>query len=90
MNDKTEETGIIQQTLKEVTQPFKDLIHSPRALWGINISYLLEGLTYFGVVGLLTIFFTEDIGLNDIQSGQMVGFLTAGITLSMLFFGCNC
>ncbi|MBK8662522.1 MAG: MFS transporter [Ignavibacteriales bacterium] len=87
MNDKTEETGIIQQTLKEVTQPFKDLIHSPRALWGINISYLLEGLTYFGVVGLLTIFFTEDIGLNDIQSGQMVGFLTAGITLSMLFLG---
>jgi MFS family permease len=87
MNDKAEATGILKQTLKEVTQPFKDLIHSPRALWGINISYLLEGLTYFGVVGLLTIFFTEDIGLNDIQSGQMVGFLTAGITLSMLFLG---
>lgn len=90
MNDKTEETGIIQQTLKEVTQPFKDLIHSPRALWGINISYLLEGLTYFGVVGLLTIFFTEDIGLNDIQSGQMVDFLDGRNYTKYAFFGCNC
>lgn len=79
--------GIVKQTIIEVTQPFKDLVHSPRALWGINISYLLEGLTYFGVVGLLTIFFTENIKLNDIESGQMVGVLTAGITLSMLFLG---
>jgi dipeptide/tripeptide permease len=79
--------SIFQQTVSEVTQPFIDLFHSPRALWGVNLSYLLEGLTYFGVVGLLTIFFNKDIGLNDINAGQMVGFLTAGITLSMLFLG---
>ncbi len=79
--------NIFQQTLKEVVQPFKDLFHAPRALWGINVSYLLEGLTYFGVVGLLAIFFNESIGLNDIEAGQMVGVLTAGITLSMLILG---
>jgi len=79
--------GVIRTTLREITQPFIDLFHASRALWGINVSYLLEGLTYFGVVGLLAIFFNDYIGLDDISAGRMVGFLTAGITLSMLFLG---
>jgi proton-dependent oligopeptide transporter, POT family len=79
--------GIIRTTIREVTQPFLDLVHASRALWGINLSYLLEGLTYFGVVGLLAIYFNDYVGLNDINAGQMVGFQTAGITLAMLFLG---
>jgi proton-dependent oligopeptide transporter, POT family len=81
------EGGVIRRTISEVTQPFIDLIHASRALWGVNLSYLLEGLTYFGVVGLLAIYFNDFIGLNDIDAGQMVGFQTAGITLAMLFLG---
>ncbi len=83
----TEPRSVLKQTLHEVSQPFIDLVHSSRAIWGINISYLLEGLTYFGVLGLLAIFFNKYVGLNDIHAGQMVGFLTAGITLGMLFLG---
>ena len=71
----------------ELTQPFVDLAHTSRALLGINLSYVLEGLTYFGVVGLLAIFFNDFIGLDDIDAGRMVGILTAGITISMLFLG---
>jgi len=67
--------------------PFRDLWHAPRALWGINLSYILEGVTYFGAVGLLAIFFNTAIGLDDIDAGRMVGFLTAGITIAMLFLG---
>jgi MFS family permease len=48
---------------------------------------VLEGLTYFGVVGLLAIFFNDFIGLDDIDAGRMVGILTAGITIAMLFLG---
>jgi MFS family permease len=82
------ETGsIARQTFREISQPFVDLFHASQALWGINLSYLLEGLTYFGVVGLLAIFFNDYIGLDDISAGRMVGFLTAGITLGMLFMG---
>jgi POT family proton-dependent oligopeptide transporter len=81
------ETSVIQKTIREITQPFIDLVHASRALWGINLSYLLEGLTYFGVVGLLAIYFNNYVGLNDIQADGMVGFLTAGITLAMLFLG---
>ena len=80
-------TSIARQTLKEISQPFIDLFNASQALWGINLSYLLEGLTYFGVVGLLAIFFNDYIGLDDISAGRMVGFLTAGITLGMLFMG---
>ncbi len=87
MSEENKPGNLVSQTIKEVVQPFKDLFHAPRALWGINVSYLLEGLTYFGVVGLLAIFFNESVGLNDIEAGQMVGVLTAGITLSMLILG---
>jgi proton-dependent oligopeptide transporter, POT family len=79
--------NFIKNITKELTQPFVDLIHASRALWGVNLSYLLEGLTYFGMVGLLAIFFNDFIGLDDIDAGRMVGFQTAGITLAMLFLG---
>ena len=84
---KSENTNIVKQTLKEVSQPFIDLIHAPRALWGVNLSYLIEGLTYFGVLSLLAIYFNQYVGLNDIDAGWMVGFQTAGITIAMLIFG---
>lgn len=82
-----QEKSILQKTLEEITQPFIDLFHTSRALFGLNLSYVLEGLTYFGVVGLLAIFFNEYVQLDDIRAGNMVGVLTAGITLSMLFLG---
>ncbi len=73
--------------LKEIVQPFIDVVHAPRALWGVNISYLLEGFCYFGVLGYLAMYFNEYVGLSDTQAGPMVGVLTWGITLSMFFFG---
>ncbi len=77
----------LRNITRELIQPFIDLFHASRALWGINLSYLLEGLTYFGVVGYLVIYFTDFVKLDDISAGQMVGFQTAGITLAMLFLG---
>jgi POT family proton-dependent oligopeptide transporter len=82
-----QENSIFRNTIHEITQPFIDVVHASKALWGVNLSYLLEGLTYFGVVGLLAIYFNDFIGLNDIDAGRMVGVLTAGITISMLFLG---
>jgi POT family proton-dependent oligopeptide transporter len=79
--------SLLRSTGKELLQPFVDLLHVSRALWGINVSYVLEGLTYFGVLGLLAIYFNQYIGLNDIQADLMVSFLSAGITLAMLLLG---
>jgi len=72
---------------REISQPFIDLIHAPHALWGVNLSYLLEGFVYFGMLGYLAMFFTRHVGLTDPQAGPMVGFLTWGITFSMFLFG---
>ena len=79
--------GFLQTIIMDLTQPFVDLASTSRALLGVNISYVLEGLTYFGVVGLLAIFFNDYVGLDDIDAGRMVGIQTAGITIAMLFLG---
>jgi len=86
MNDNNEKQGM-GKILNELAQPFIDLAHTSRALFGLNLSYVIEGLVYFGIVGLLAIFFNQYIGLDDIDAGRMVGFLTAGITIAMLFLG---
>lgn len=77
--------------LREIVQPFIDLVQAPRALWGINISYFLEGLCYFGVLNYLAIYFSDDVFRGvanaDVHSHHMVMVLTAGITISMFILG---
>ncbi|MFA6427498.1 MAG: MFS transporter [Candidatus Magasanikbacteria bacterium] len=88
---KPEPEGMKQTLLKELLQPFIDVVKAPRALWGINIGYFLEGLVYFGFLGYLAIHFSDSVFLGvpqaDVWSHDMVAVLTAGITLSMLFLG---
>lgn len=86
MSNEPKNENMLKSIIKELTQPFIDLAHTSRALFGLNLSYVLEGLTYFGVLSLLAMFFNQ-IGLDDIKAGNMVGILTGGITLSMLFLG---
>lgn len=73
--------------LREIIQPFIDLAHASRALWAVNLNYLLEGFVYFGVVIYLAMYFNQYAHLGDKEAGWMVGVLTSGITISMLFFG---
>lgn len=76
-----------QSPLREITQPFIDLVHAPRALWGLNLSYLLEGFAYFGLAYYMAMYFTQYVGLGDRQAHYMVAPLTSGITFAMLIFG---
>ncbi len=73
--------------LRELVDPFINIVKAPRALWGVNLAYFLEGLCYFGIITLLAIHFNRDIGLNDVEAGLVVGIFTGGITLAMFFFG---
>jgi MFS family permease len=87
MTKSAERRNPLAKAWRELTQPFVDLVKAPRALWGVNAVYLLEGLTYFGVVGLLGLFLNEYVGLGDIPAGHLLGYLTAGITIAMLLLG---
>ena len=73
--------------IKEIIQPFVDLVHAPRALWGINIPYFLEGFVYFGILNYLAIYFNEYVALSEGHASIMVGVQTWGITLAMFFLG---
>lgn len=79
--------GNPQGPIRQIIQPFIDIFRAPRALWGLNLGYFLEGLVYFGVIGYLAMYFNEYVGLDDVWAGRMVGVLTAGITVAMFFFG---
>ena len=84
-------TDDAKSPLREIVQPFIDLVRAPRALWGVNLAYVLEGTAYFGVLSYLAIYFSDFVFTGvpdpDVPAGLMVGVLTAGITLSMFFLG---
>mgnify|MGYP000409838865 CR=1 FL=1 len=83
-----EETGEKKTSpIREIIDPFIHIARAPRALWGINATYLIEGMCYFGIIALLAIYFNKTVGLNDVQAGWIVGAFTGGITLAMFFFG---
>ncbi len=87
MNDENNKEQDPKSPLKEIIQPFKDLLHAPRALWGVNLAYVLEGFVYFGMLGYLAMYFNEHVGLSDTQASPFVGFLTVGITVAMVVLG---
>ncbi len=76
---------------RELVQPFIDLWRAPRALWGINVAYCLEGLVYFGMLGYLAMHFSgfifKGVPEADVFSHNNVMILTAGITISMFVLG---
>jgi POT family proton-dependent oligopeptide transporter len=82
-----QETQEKKNPLREITQPFVDVVRAPRALWGINFPYLIEGMVYFGMLQYLAMYFNQYVGLDDVWAGRQVGVLTAGITISMFLFG---
>jgi hypothetical protein len=53
MSESVQSRG--KNPLREIVQPFIDVVHAPRALWGVNFGYLVEGMIYFGVLGYLAI-----------------------------------
>ena len=77
----------ISKSLRELGQTFAAFLKAPRALWGINIPYVFEGLVYFGILTVLGKFCSENVVLSDIHSGWVYGAVTGGITFAMLLFG---
>jgi MFS family permease len=77
----------VKKSLHELAETFAAFFKAPRALWGVNIPYVFEGLVYFGILTILGKFCSENVALNDIHSGWVYGGVTGGITFAMLLFG---
>ena len=78
---------ILSESFSEVGSTFVHLAKAPRALWGINISYMFEGLAYFGVLTILGKYLSEDVGMSDFHAGWVYSIFTGGITFAMLVLG---
>jgi len=78
---------IVSDALRELGSTAVAFINAPRALWGINIPYVIEGLVYFGILTILGKYCSENVALSDVHAGWVYSGVTAGITLAMLFLG---
>ena len=73
--------------MREIIEPFINLVKAPRALWAINVSYFIEGLAYFGILTILGKYLSENAGLLDMHAGWVYSAFTGGITFAMFFLG---
>jgi MFS family permease len=78
---------VVADAFLELWQTMVAFVKAPKALWGINIPYVIEGLAYFGILTILGKFCSENIQLSDQQASWVYSGVTAGITLAMLFLG---
>ena len=77
----------IRKSLGELRGTLIAFVKAPRALWGVNIPYVIEGLVYFGILTILGKYCSENVKLSDLHAGWVYTGLTGGITLAMLFLG---
>ena len=77
----------VNDAFKELGETFVAFVKAPKALWGINVPYIIEGLVYFGILTILGKFCSENVALTDPQAGWVYSFVTGGITFAMLILG---
>jgi POT family proton-dependent oligopeptide transporter len=92
--DPSQETRLTAQIIGDAFGELKStlvaFVRAPKALWGINIPYVIEGLVYFGILTILGKYCSENVGLSDLQAGWVYSVVTAGITFAMMFLGGVC
>jgi len=77
----------VSNPITELINSFKALKDAPRGFWYTNFAYWLDGVSYFGMLTLLTMFFHDVAGLSDDTGHKLVSIYTGLITGSMLVFG---
>ncbi len=85
--EKKSFSQVLKDAFKELKETSIAFVKAPKALWGVNVPYVLEGLVYFGVLTILGKYNSENVGLTDPQAGLVYSFLTGGITFAMLVLG---
>jgi POT family proton-dependent oligopeptide transporter len=84
---ETTESKGIPNPITELVQSFRALKDAPRAFWYTEYAYWLDGVAYFGMLTLLTMFFHDLAGLSDDTGHKLVSVYTGLITFTMVLFG---
>jgi POT family proton-dependent oligopeptide transporter len=81
--EKVGETGTEEKPLS-LRENFRILLKASRGFWLVNIVNFGDGIAYFGVLTLLTLFLDRNIGFSDQMTGISVSVFTGLVTLFML------
>ena len=73
--------------LRNFITSFTDLLRCPFGLWVVIGAFVLESMSYFGVLTLMTNYLATDLKLGDAPAGVMVSVFTMLVTLFMLGLG---
>ncbi len=66
---------------------FKVLADNPLEYWAIQIINFLDSTAYFAFLGIGIVFFTSNVGMDDVNAGYVVTTMTVLVTLSLLVSG---
>ena len=88
-DEKTIETGeanhLPEQEKESLTirENLTILFGASKAFWLVNLVNFGDGIAYFGILNLLTLYISRDIGFSDQATGMAVSFFTGAVTLFM-------
>lgn len=69
---------------------FKVLKTASKDFWLINAIQFFDGLAYFSIITIFTLYLTKNVGMSDIDSGVWVGIFSLYITAFFLAVGAVC
>jgi MFS family permease len=77
----------IPNPIKELVSSFQALKGAPRGFWYTNYAYWLDGISYFGMLTLMAMFFHDVAGMSDDTGHKLISIYTGLISGFMLVFG---
>lgn len=87
MSDSTGTSGGLWGRIEDFFRAYADLLHVPRAFWIMVGTFSIESMAYFGVLTLMTIYLSTDLGWGDAWATLTVSLFTGLVTLFMLGAG---
>jgi len=63
---------------------------SVRELWVIYFTKLMESLAYFTTIMVMVLYFSQDLGLDDVAAGELFGYWSVGYGILVFVAGAVC
>lgn len=76
--------------VKNYFSEFKVLKTASKEFWLINAMTFFDGLAYFSMMNVLSIYLTKNCGFSDFESGKWIGIYTLLITAFVFGIGAIC